>query len=47
MHEKYDEEIECGEDQPVIVLSPSNKKGLGISSDGKAYVWFLLSLEFI
>eukprot|EP00268_Persea_americana_P011683 TRINITY_DN14922_c0_g1_i4.p1 TRINITY_DN14922_c0_g1~~TRINITY_DN14922_c0_g1_i4.p1 ORF type:complete len:1098 (+),score=235.69 TRINITY_DN14922_c0_g1_i4:589-3882(+) len=33
MHEKYDEEIECGEDQPVIVLSPSNKKGLGISSD--------------
>lgn len=41
MHEKYDEEIGCGEDQPVLVLSPSNKKGLGISSDGKAHIGFL------
>lgn len=35
MHEHYDEVIERGEDQPLLVVSPSNKKKLGISSDGK------------
>lgn len=34
MHDTHDEENECGEDQPVIVLNP-NKKRLGVSSDGK------------
>ncbi|KAK3034710.1 hypothetical protein RJ639_032663, partial [Escallonia herrerae] len=33
MHDRYDEEIDCGVDEPIVVLSPSNKKGLGISSD--------------
>ncbi|XP_039016279.1 structural maintenance of chromosomes flexible hinge domain-containing protein GMI1-like [Hibiscus syriacus] len=33
MHRMYDEEIDCGEDQPIIVVSPLNKKALGISSD--------------
>ncbi|KAJ4954884.1 hypothetical protein NE237_011667 [Protea cynaroides] len=33
MHDGYDEEINCGEDEPVLVLKPCNKKGLGISSD--------------
>ncbi|XVE58363.1 hypothetical protein DITRI_Ditri04bG0163800 [Diplodiscus trichospermus] len=33
MHDRYDEEIESGEDQPVLVVSPLNKKALGISSD--------------
>lgn len=35
MHDHYDEVIERGEDQPLLVVSPSNKKKLGISSDGK------------
>ncbi|XP_077226812.1 gamma-irradiation and mitomycin c induced 1 [Tasmannia lanceolata] len=33
MHDGYDEEIVGGEDQPVLILRPSNKKALGISSD--------------
>ncbi|XP_057951572.1 structural maintenance of chromosomes flexible hinge domain-containing protein GMI1 isoform X2 [Malania oleifera] len=33
MHDHYDEEIDCGEDQPVLVIKPTNRKGLGISSD--------------
>ncbi|KAG5558852.1 hypothetical protein RHGRI_008715 [Rhododendron griersonianum] len=33
MHDRYDEVIERGEDQPLLVVSPSNKKKLGISSD--------------
>lgn len=35
MHDSYDEEIDCGEDEPVLIINPSNKKRLGISSDGK------------
>lgn len=35
MHDCYDEEIVCGEDEPVLVINPSNKKQLGISADGK------------
>lgn len=36
MHNIYDEESDCGEDEPIIIiLNPSNKKQLGISSDGK------------
>lgn len=34
MHDTYDEENECGEDQPVILVN-SNMKRLGIFSDGK------------
>lgn len=33
MHNRYDEEIDHGEDQPLLVVSPSNKKKLGISAD--------------
>ncbi|KAA8540048.1 hypothetical protein F0562_026740 [Nyssa sinensis] len=33
MHDRYDEEIDCGEDQPLIVVNPSDKKRLSISSD--------------
>ncbi|KAK9036637.1 hypothetical protein V6N11_078631 [Hibiscus sabdariffa] len=33
MHHLYDEEIDSGEDQPIIVVTPLNKKALGISSD--------------
>ena len=35
MHDLYDEEIDSGEDQPVIVVGSLDKKKLGISSDGK------------
>lgn len=37
MHNTFDEESDCGEDEPIIILNPSNKKQLGISSDGKLY----------
>ncbi|KAL6998730.1 hypothetical protein U1Q18_004768 [Sarracenia purpurea var. burkii] len=33
MHDRYDEEIDRGEDQPLLLVSPSNKEGLGISSE--------------
>ncbi|OMO93636.1 gamma-irradiation and mitomycin c induced 1, partial [Corchorus olitorius] len=33
MHDRYDEEMMSGEDQPVLVIDPSNKKALGISDD--------------
>ncbi|KAK4350967.1 hypothetical protein RND71_030280 [Anisodus tanguticus] len=33
MHDRYDEEVDCGEDQPTIVIDPSHKKELGISSE--------------
>ncbi|XP_038685259.1 structural maintenance of chromosomes flexible hinge domain-containing protein GMI1-like isoform X1 [Tripterygium wilfordii] len=33
MHECYDQEIDSGEDQPVLVIGPANKKSFGISSD--------------
>ncbi|VVA11274.1 PREDICTED: DEFECTIVE IN MERISTEM [Prunus dulcis] len=33
MHERYDDEAHCGEDQPVLVVSPANKKALRISSE--------------
>ncbi|XP_052192848.1 structural maintenance of chromosomes flexible hinge domain-containing protein GMI1 [Diospyros lotus] len=33
MHDRYDEEVECGDDEPVLVVNPSNKKRLGISSN--------------
>lgn len=35
MHNQYDEEIDSGKDEPIFVVNPSNKKELGISSDGK------------
>ncbi|XP_020260152.1 uncharacterized protein LOC109836607 isoform X1 [Asparagus officinalis] len=34
MHALYDEEAECGEDEPVLVFCPSRKNKLGISADG-------------
>lgn len=34
MHDRYDEEIDHGEDQPVLIVSPANKKSIRISSDG-------------
>ncbi|XP_031495108.1 structural maintenance of chromosomes flexible hinge domain-containing protein GMI1-like isoform X2 [Nymphaea colorata] len=33
LHEAYDEEVDTGEDTPVFVISPNNKKNFGISSD--------------
>ncbi|KAK4734712.1 hypothetical protein R3W88_008973 [Solanum pinnatisectum] len=33
MHDRYDEEIDCGEDQPTFVIGPSHKKELGVSAD--------------
>ncbi|RAL46965.1 hypothetical protein DM860_016599 [Cuscuta australis] len=33
MHNRYDCEIESGDDQPIIVLSSENRKELGTSSD--------------
>ncbi|XP_061340120.1 uncharacterized protein LOC133286688, partial [Gastrolobium bilobum] len=33
MHDQYDEEADSGEDQPTIIVSPTNKKALCISSD--------------
>ncbi|KAK9049166.1 hypothetical protein SSX86_031867 [Deinandra increscens subsp. villosa] len=33
MHERYDEEVDSGIDEPVLVINPSNKKELHISSD--------------
>ena len=44
MHDSYDEEIESGEDQPVLVVSPLNKKALGISSDGMHYLFNLFDV---
>lgn len=35
MHERYDDEAHCCEDQPVLVVSPANKKALRISSEGR------------
>nr|XP_025885711.1 structural maintenance of chromosomes flexible hinge domain-containing protein GMI1 isoform X7 [Solanum lycopersicum] len=34
MHDRYDEEIDCGEDQPTfVVVGPLHKKKLGVSAD--------------
>ncbi|KAK9094031.1 hypothetical protein Scep_025500 [Stephania cephalantha] len=33
MHDQYDEEVVCGDDEPVLVLNPTNREKLGISSD--------------
>lgn len=39
MHDHYDEEFGgeefCGADDPVVVVGPTNKKKLRITSDGK------------
>ncbi|KAJ0091962.1 hypothetical protein Patl1_26137 [Pistacia atlantica] len=35
MHDHYDEEYNFGVDQPIFIISPKNKKSLGISSDGR------------
>ena len=35
MHKRYDEEVDHGEDQPVIVVSPGMGKEIGITSDGR------------
>lgn len=34
MHDRYDEEVDSGEDQPTLVVIPEKNKKLGISSDG-------------
>lgn len=34
MHDAYDKEVDSGEDEPIFIVDPSNKKELGISSDG-------------
>ncbi|KAL4204772.1 hypothetical protein AMTRI_Chr01g133770 [Amborella trichopoda] len=33
MHEAFDEEINTGEDEPVVLISPCNKKELGFTSE--------------
>lgn len=35
MHDLYDQEIDCGEDEPVLVIDPLNKKQLGVTSNSK------------
>lgn len=35
MHDHYDEEVNFGADQPIFIISPKNKRSLGISSDGR------------
>lgn len=38
MHNQYDEEADAtAEDNPVIIVSPPNKKALGISKEGMTY----------
>eukprot|EP01018_Ginkgo_biloba_P022976 Gb_24290 [translate_table: standard] len=37
MHESYDEEVECCDEQSVLIVNPCNKRDLGISQDGKVY----------
>ncbi|KAI3983927.1 hypothetical protein MKX01_021761 [Papaver californicum] len=32
MHDAYDKELSCGQDPPILVVHPSNKKGLRITS---------------
>lgn len=34
MHDLYDEEINSGEDLPVIIMNPKYKKSLHIASNG-------------
>lgn len=34
MHDRYDEEVDSGEDQPTLVVVSEKNKKLGISSDG-------------
>ncbi|XP_039172885.1 structural maintenance of chromosomes flexible hinge domain-containing protein GMI1-like [Eucalyptus grandis] len=38
MHDRYDEEVDSGEDQAVFIINPGNKKALGVSSNGSSYV---------
>ncbi|MCL7026321.1 hypothetical protein MKW94_017651 [Papaver nudicaule] len=33
MHYAYDKELSCGQDVPVVVINPSNKKKLGITTE--------------
>lgn len=37
-HDQYGEVIERGKHKPLLVVSPSNKKQLGISSDSKFFL---------
>ena len=47
MHSQYDDddEADCGEAQPVFVVSPANKKELRISSEGRCR--WIRSLVFL
>lgn len=45
MHDSYDEEIESGEDNPVVVVGPLNKKALGISSDSDGNALFFKQFD--
>ncbi|RZR84467.1 hypothetical protein BHM03_00011306 [Ensete ventricosum] len=38
MHDRYDEEINCGEDEPVHIIGPQNKKQLGITADAACQI---------
>jgi hypothetical protein len=42
MHERYDQEIKCGDDEPTVILSPQGKRKLGIMQDGH----FLINLSY-
>jgi len=37
MHEKYDAEMDGGDDEPTLIINPSCKERLGISIDGEGY----------
>lgn len=52
MHAKYDDAADCGQDQPVFVVSPANKKALRISSEGRckqirSMVFLINNINFV
>lgn len=44
-HDRYGEVIERGKHQPLLVVIPSNKKQLGISSDSKFFLVYWQSSD--
>ncbi|KAJ0719237.1 putative histidine kinase/HSP90-like ATPase superfamily [Helianthus annuus] len=47
MHDKYDEEVDSGIDEAVLIVNPSNKKELHITSDGENSIFGFMCINFI
>ncbi|KAJ0897919.1 putative histidine kinase/HSP90-like ATPase superfamily [Helianthus annuus] len=47
MHDKYDEEVDSGIDEPVLIVNPSNKKELHVTSDGENSNFGFMCINFI